>query len=69
MSSYRWRAGIGKHIDALEIQAAVNTIKWRLRSGQGRPRRMVRLIDSQVAASVLAKGRNSSRVLRMHVKR
>ncbi|CAK0793653.1 unnamed protein product, partial [Prorocentrum cordatum] len=69
ISSYRWRAGIGKHINALEIQAAVNTIKWRLRSGQGHPRRMLHLIDSQVAASVLTKGRSSSRVLRMHVKR
>ncbi|CAK0897757.1 unnamed protein product, partial [Prorocentrum cordatum] len=69
ISSYRWRAGIGKHINALEIQAAVNTIKWRLRSGTGRPRRMLHLIDSQVAASVLTKGRSSSRVLRMHVKR
>ncbi|CAK0797837.1 unnamed protein product, partial [Prorocentrum cordatum] len=53
ISSYRWRAGIGKRINALEIQAAVNTDKGRLRSGQGRPRRMLHLVDSQVAASVL----------------
>lgn len=48
------------HINALELQAVLNAVKWRLRkAGRGR-HRVLHLVDSQVVAAILAKGRSSS---------
>ena len=48
-----------RHINALELQAVLLALEWRLRSRR-RNRRFLHLIDSQVALNVLCKGRTSS---------
>jgi len=65
---FRWRVVVaykltGKHINALELQAALATLKWRLRSSAQVRRRWVHLLDSQVCIAVIVKGRSSSRLL------
>ena len=49
-----------EHINLLEVRAAHLMLKWRSRSSQRVVSRFFHLIDSQVALSVLAKGRSSS---------
>ncbi|CAK0894411.1 unnamed protein product [Prorocentrum cordatum] len=52
------------HINELEVGAAVkNAVKWRARTTARFGTRYLHLFDSQVAASVLAKGRSSARGL------
>lgn len=48
------------HINALELQAVLNAIKWRLRKAGRGKHRILHLVDSQVVAAILAKGRSSS---------
>ena len=59
---YRWRHPA--HINALELQAVVNSLNWRLRKLSNHRKRVLHLIDSQVVACVIAKGRTSSFRLR-----
>ena len=69
VSSRLKRDQVGRHhINALELKAVLLALNWRLRSKQ-RCRRFVHLVDSQVALSILAKGRTSSRKLRPVVRR
>ena len=49
-----------EHINALELKAAFLTLRWRTRSSKRVFTRFLHLIDSQVALSVLVKGRSSS---------
>ena len=58
---YPWREAA--HINELEIGAAVNAVKWRARKATKFRCRYLHLLDSQVAASVLAKGRSSAKRL------
>ena len=48
------------HINVLELQALVNAVQWRLRNKDRVCARILHLIDSQVVASLVAKGRTSS---------
>eukprot|EP00438_Fugacium_kawagutii_P036537 Skav228171 [mRNA] locus=scaffold1728:18157:20618:+ [translate_table: standard] len=47
------------HINCLELQSVVNSIQWRLRRSSHHRKRVLHLVDSQVVASVIAKGRTS----------
>ena len=66
---WTWSIGHGfpwrqeAHINELEVGAAVNAVKWRARTTSRFGTRYLHLLDSQVAASVLAKGRSSARRL------
>lgn len=55
---YGWRAEA--HINCLELQAVLNAVKWRLRKAARCNQRILHLVDSQVVAAILAKGRSSS---------
>ena len=69
-SYFRWRIVHGykwkhtSHINALELQGVVNSVQWRLRKLTNYRKRVLHLVDSQVVASVIAKGRTSSFRLR-----
>jgi hypothetical protein len=69
-SYFRWRIVHGykwqhhSHINALELQGVVNSLQWRLRKLANYRKRVLHLVDSQVVASVVAKGRTSSFRLR-----
>ncbi|CAK0803605.1 unnamed protein product, partial [Prorocentrum cordatum] len=71
LQSNLWTRSIGRgfpwkqeaHINELEVGAAVNAVKWRARTTARFGARYLHLLDSQVAASVLAKGRSSARRL------
>ena len=52
------------HINALELQAVLNSVKWRLRQASNCCQRALVLIDSQVVCAIIAKGRTSSGKLR-----
>ena len=58
---YTWRHSA--HINVLELQAVVNSMQWRLRRTERFRKRVLHLVDNQVVASVLAKGRTSSQRL------
>ncbi|CAK0817698.1 unnamed protein product [Prorocentrum cordatum] len=66
---WTWSIGHGfpwrqeAHINELEVGAAVSAVKWRARTTARFGTRYLHLLDSQVAASVLAKGRSSARRL------
>ncbi|CAK0903846.1 unnamed protein product [Prorocentrum cordatum] len=66
---WTWSIGHGfpwrqeAHINELEVGAAVNAVKWRARTTARFGTRYLHLLDSQVAASVLAKGRSSAKRL------
>ena len=62
---YRWK--FDSHINLLELQAVVNALQWRLRSVSRFRHRVLHLVDSQVVASIVAKGRTSSFRLRKAV--
>eukprot|EP00435_Cladocopium_sp_Y103_P061339 s256_g23.t1 len=64
---YPWK--YTAHINVLELQAAVNSMQWRLRKVSGFSQRLLHLVDSQVIAAVVAKGRSSSRRLRKGLQR
>lgn len=59
---YPWRHQA--HINVLELQGLVNALQWRLRKVSGFRCRLLHLVDSQVIAAVVAKGRSSSHRLR-----
>ena len=69
-SYFRWRIVHGykwqhhSHINALELQGVVSSLQWRLRKLANYRKRVLHLVDSQVVASVVAKGRTSSFRLR-----
>ena len=48
-----------RHINCLELEAVSAAVDWRLRS-RSRGKRFLHLVDSQVALSILCKGRSSS---------
>ena len=50
----------GEHIDVLEFRAYHNSLKWRTRSAAFQRQRFLHLLDSQVSASIAARGRTSS---------
>ena len=58
---YPWRHVA--HINVLELQAVVNSVKWRMRQADNLNHRAMLLIDSQVVCAIVAKGRTSSRRL------
>jgi len=62
---YPWK--FQGHINLLELQAVVNSLQWRLRSLAHFRRRVLHLVDSQVVASIVTKGRTSSFRLRKAV--
>ena len=43
------------HINVLELQAVVNSVKWRMRRSDNLDRRVMLLLDSQVVCAVIAK--------------
>ena len=49
-----------EHINLLEVRAAHLALRWRSRNAQRIGSRFFHLLDSQVALSVLVKGRSSS---------
>lgn len=59
---YKWQHT--SHINALELQAVVSSLQWRLRKLSNYRKRVLHLVDSQVVACVIAKGRTSSYRLR-----
>ena len=52
------------HINCLELQAVINGLNWRLHKLSHHRKRVLHLVDLQVVASILAKGRTSSFRLR-----
>ena len=56
------------HINVLELQAFVNSVKWRLRRSDNLEHRVMLLLDSQVICAVIAEGRSSSRRLQHSLK-
>lgn len=64
---YRWKNPA--HINCLELQALSNSIQWRLRKCSRLRHRVLHLVDSQVCAAVVAKGRTSSFRLRRALKK
>eukprot|EP00438_Fugacium_kawagutii_P003614 Skav205175 [mRNA] locus=scaffold1525:127953:129509:- [translate_table: standard] len=64
---YKWRHT--SHINCLELQAVINSLNWRLRKIGAHRKRVLHLVDSQVVASVIAKGRTSSFRLRKGIQK
>ena len=60
---WQWRMRDTDHINILEAQASLLTLKWRLRSRKGVAKKFLHLVDSQVVQAVLSKHRSSSRKL------
>ena len=70
LDASRWKWGVvlafplkGLHINALELQAIVATLRWRLRKAAAVGKRFTHCVDSQVCMAVCCKGRSSSRIL------
>jgi hypothetical protein len=64
---YKWQHS--SHINALELQAVINSVQWRLRKFRNYQKRVLHLVDSQVVACVIAKGRASSYRLRKGIQK
>ena len=64
---YPWRDA--QHINLLEVRAALNYLRIRARHLDSWHSRMLFVADSQVVASVVAKGRSSSLRLNMLLRR
>ena len=60
---WKWKIP-GFHINALEMQAALTAVRWRLARRRQHGCRMIHLTDSLVALHALSRGRSSSRRLR-----
>ena len=58
VNGYAWKHR--SHINVLELQAVVHSMQWRLRKLDGFRSRVLHLVDNQVVASVITKGRSSS---------
>ena len=65
--AYQWRQSA--HINVLELLALLQGLKWRGRSAAALGSRLCCFVDSQVAISVAAKGRSSSKALNRVIKR
>ena len=68
VQGYPW-SNSKAHINQLELCAALNCFRWRVRKLQGIHVRCLHLLDSQVCCSILAKGRTSSRKLQFALRR
>ena len=55
-----WKWLYKNHINVLELEALLKTIRWRARSLNIFDKRILHLVDSQVVLGVAAKGRTSS---------
>lgn len=64
---YSWRHPA--HINCLELQAISNGLQWRLRKCARFRKRVLHLVDSQVWAAIVAKGRTSSHRLKRALKK
>lgn len=64
---YKWQHT--SHINCLELQAVINSLNWRLRKLSRHRKRVLHLIDSQVVASIITKGRTSSFRLRKGIQK
>lgn len=64
---YKWRHT--SHINCLELQGVINSLQWRLRKLGAHRKRVLHLVDSQLVASVIAKGRTSSFRLRKGIQK
>jgi hypothetical protein len=67
VQEYGWKHP--RHINVLELEAAVLHVMRRMREAKAIGCRFVHLTDSQVVAGVVAKGRSSSRKLNVVVRR
>ena len=63
VSGWKWKFP-GFHINGLELQAVLTSIKWRLTRKRHHGCRFIHLTDSLVALHSLSRGRSSSRRLR-----
>ena len=66
-SSYAWKHT--GHINVLEVVGFLNHVKKSLESSRHVSKRFLHVVDSQVTAAVVAKGRSSSRPLNMQLRR
>ena len=67
VASWRWTRP--SHITDLEVRGCLGALQWRLRQLQHLRTRFAHLMDSQVGIGVVTKGRSSSHVLNVVVKR
>ena len=74
-SFFKWRIIHGyawkhtTHINCLELHAVINSLNWRLRKLSHHRKRVLYLVDSQVVASIISKGRTSSYRLRKGIQK
>ena len=59
----KWAWKFPSHITALEAQAALDCLRWRVSQSEEIGVRFMHLIDNQSSIAVLAKGRSTSHVL------
>ncbi len=69
INDYSWAAQTWFHINHLELLAVLNCFKWRLRKIAQVGCRFLHLVDNQLVAAVLSRGRSSSSKLRHSLKR
>ncbi|CAK0805394.1 unnamed protein product, partial [Prorocentrum cordatum] len=67
--SMAWPGRSSTHINVRELQAATAAIRWRARKVAQRGSRFLHLVDSQVVAAIVTKGRSSSRKLQPILRR
>ncbi|CAK0906331.1 unnamed protein product, partial [Prorocentrum cordatum] len=67
--SMAWPSRSSTHINVRELQAATSAIRWRARKVAQRGSRFLHLVDSQVVAAIVTRGRSSSRKLQPILKR
>ena len=67
INGFTWRHT--SHINVLELQATVHALQWRLRKVTRFRHRVLHLVDNQVVASVISKGRSSSYRLRRAIQK
>jgi len=67
--SMAWPRGKTAHINVRELQAAAAGLRWRARKVTHHGSRFLHLVDSQVVAAIVTKGRSSSRKLQPVLKR
>ncbi|CAK0898088.1 unnamed protein product, partial [Prorocentrum cordatum] len=67
--SMAWPGRSSTHINVRELQAATAAIRWRARKVAQHGSRFLHLVDSQVVAAIVTKGRSSSRKLQPILRR
>ncbi|CAK0822340.1 unnamed protein product [Prorocentrum cordatum] len=67
--SMAWPGRSSTHINVRELQAAAAAIRWRARKVAQHGGRFLHLVDSQVVAAIVTKGRSSSRKLQPILRR